>query len=118
MTNDDKLELLRFLVFLRGKLQNLAFELELMGENTTEIDKAEKRAAKAIQTLRVELMRRWQGDASTIMLDLRSLNEAAQRKVRELSEAQGRAQKIADIVGLIDRGLAVVGQILPGIRVA
>ena len=114
MTNDEKLELLRFLVFLRGKLQNLSFELELMKEDTTKIDKAEKRAAKAIQTLRIELMKKWQGNAATIMSDLRALNDTAQRKVRELSGAQDRAAKLAEIVGLIDRGLAVVGNILPG----
>ena len=34
MNNDDKLALLRYLIFIRGKLQHLSIELLLQGQDT------------------------------------------------------------------------------------
>ena len=113
MTQEEKLELVRFLIFLRGKLQNLSIELLILGEDTSKVDAAEKKLARQINKLRVNLMRSWQGDAANLMADLRNRNERAQRRLRELKDAQDRAGKIADILTDIDDGLGAVLQILP-----
>ncbi|NNJ64763.1 MAG: hypothetical protein HKP16_04300 [Xanthomonadales bacterium] len=113
MTRQQKLELLRFLIFLRGKLQNLSIELLMLGEDPSKVDAAEKKLARLINKLRVNLMRSWQGNAANLMADLRKRNERAQRRLRELKDAQDRAGKIADILKEIDDGLSAVLQILP-----
>jgi hypothetical protein len=113
MTRKQKLELLRFLIFLRSKLQNLSIELLMLGEDPAKVDAAEKKLATQINKLRVNLMRNWQGSAANLMADLRKRNERAQRRLRELKDTQDRAGKIADILTEIDQGLGAVLKILP-----
>lgn len=105
MTHEEKLEVVNFLIFLRGKLQSLAIRLILMGEDPSTVDAAEKRLADEIRKLRINMMLDWQGDAAELMAELRRSNELAQRQVRELQDAQARTGKLAEILGLIDRGL-------------
>jgi hypothetical protein len=113
MTKDEKIELVNFLIFLRGKLQSLAIKLLMLGEDPKEVDKAEEDLAKQIKLLRVNLMQQWQGDAKQLLAELRQSNEKAQRHLRELKDSQDRAGKLANILGLIDRGLtAVAGLVL------
>ena len=113
MTKDEKIELVNFLIFLRGKLQSLAIKLLMMGEDPKEVDKAEADLAKQIKLLRVNLMQQWQGDAKQLLAELKQSNEKAQRHLRELKGSQDRAGKLANILGLIDRGLsAVAGLVL------
>lgn len=112
MTQDEKLALVRYLIFLRGKLQGLAIELLMLGESPAKVDDAEKKLAKQISKLRVAMMQDWQGNAATLMGDLRSINERAQRQLRELKQAQDRVAKIANILGLIDRGLVAVARLV------
>jgi hypothetical protein len=113
MTQEEKLELVRFLIFMRGKLQNLSLELLILGEDTTKVDAAEKKLATVIKKLRVSMMRAWQGNAADLMADLRKRNERAQRHLRELQEAQDRAGKIANILEQIDQGLGAVLGLVP-----
>jgi len=108
MTQDEKIELVNYLIFLRGKLQSLAIKLLLMGEDPEEVDKAEEDLAKKINLLRVNLMQQWQGDATQLLAELKQSNEKAQRHLRELKDSQDRAGKLANILGLIDRGLGAV----------
>ena len=108
MTQDEKIELVNYLIFLRGKLQSLAIKLLLMGEDPEEVDKAEEDLAKKINLLRVNLMQQWQGDAKQLLAELKQSNEKAQRHLRELKDSQDRAAKLANILGLIDRGLGAV----------
>ena len=108
MTQDEKIELVNYLIFLRGKLQSLAIKLLLMGEDPEEVDKAEEDLAKKINLLRVNLMQQWQGDAKQLLAELKQSNEKAQRHLRELKDSQDRAGKLANILGLIDRGLGAV----------
>lgn len=108
MTQDEKIELVNYLIFLRGKLQSLAIKLLLMGEDPEEVDKAEEDLAKKINLLRVNLMQQWQGDAKQLLTELKQSNEKAQRHLRELKASQDRADKLANILGLIDRGLGAV----------
>ena len=108
MTKDEKIELVNFLIFLRGKLQSLAIKLLMMGEDPKEVDKAEADLAKKIRLLRVNLMQQWQGDAKQLLAELKQSNEKAQRHLRELKDSQDRAGKLANILGLIDRGLSAV----------
>lgn len=113
MTQDEKIELVNYLIFLRGKLQSLAIKLLLLGEDPTKVDEAEEDLAKKITLLRVNLMKQWQGDAAKLMAELKKSNEKAQRQLRELRDSQDRAGKLANILGLIDRGLsAVAGLVL------
>ena len=112
MTHEEKLELVNFLIFLRGKLQSLAIRLILLGEDTAKVDKAEKRLAEEIRKLRINMMQDWQGDAAELMAKLRQSNEQAQRHVRELKDAQQRSAKLANILGLIDRGMESVTGLL------
>ena len=113
MTKDEKIELVNFLIFLGGKLQSLAIKLLMMGEDPKEVDKAEADLAKQIKLLRVNLMQQWQGDAKQLLAELKQSNEKAQRHLRELKGSQDRAGKLANILGLIDRGLsAVAGLVL------
>ena len=108
MTQDEKIELVNYLIFLRGKLQSLAIKLLLMGEDPEDVDKAEEDLAKKINLLRVNLMQQWQGDAKQLLAELKQSNEKAQRHLRELKDSQDRAGKLANILGLIDRGLGAV----------
>ena len=112
MTHEEKLELVNFLIFLRGKLQSLAIRLILLGEDPKKVDEAEKRLAKEINKLRINMMLDWQGDAAELMAKLRQSNEQAQRHVRELKDAQQRTAKLANILGLIDRGMESVAGLL------
>jgi hypothetical protein len=113
MTKDEKIELVNFLIFLRGKLQSLAIKLLMLGEDPKEVDKAEEDLAKQIKLLRVNLMQQWQGDAKQLLAELKQSNEKAQRHLRELEDSQDRAGKLANILGLIDKGLsAVAGLVL------
>lgn len=112
MTQDEKLALVRYLIFLRGKLQSLAIELLMLGESPAKVDDAEEKLAKQISIFRVAMMQTWQGNAATLMGDLRSINERAQRQLRELKQTQDRAAKIANILGLIDRGLVAVARLV------
>lgn len=112
MTHEEKLELVNFLIFLRGKLQSLAIRLILLGEDPARVDKAEKRLAAEIKKLRINMMLDWQGDAAELMAKLRQSNEQAQRHVRELKDAQQRSAKLANILGLIDRGMESVAGLL------
>ena len=108
MTQDEKIELVNFLIFMRGKLQSLAIKLLLLGEDPTKVDEAEEDLAAKITLLRVNLMKQWQGDANKLLVELRQSNEKAQRHLRELKDSQDRAGKLASILGLIDRGLSSV----------
>lgn len=113
MTRDEKRELVGFLIFLRAKLQNLSFELLMLGEDPSKVDAAEKKLAGQINRLRVNLMQDWQGSAAILMADLRDRNERAQRRLRELKESQDRAGKIAEILAVIDEGLGTVMKLIP-----
>ena len=113
MTRDEKLELVNFLIFLRGKLQSLAIRLLLLGEDPAEVDKAEAKLAAQINRLRINLMQQWQGDVNELLAELRASNRKAQRHLRELKDAQDRAGKLADILVLIDKGLGAVMKLLP-----
>ena len=113
MTQEEKLELVRFLIFLRGKLQNLSIELLMLGEDPAQVDAAEKKLAGHINRLRINLMQNWQGNAANLMDDLRKRNERAQRRLRELKESRDRAGKIADILAEIDQGMQTVLNLLP-----
>jgi len=108
MTQDEKIALVNYLIFLRGKLQSLAFKLVMLGEDPSRVDEAEEQLADRITRLRIHMMQQWQGDASRLLDELKSSNEKAQRQLRELEEAQDKAEKLATILGLIDRGLASV----------
>lgn len=108
MTQDEKIELVNFLIFMRGKLQSLAIKLLLLGEDPTKVDEAEEDLAAKITLLRVNLMKQWQGDANKLLAEFRQSNEKAQRQLRELKDSQDRAGKLANILGLIDRGLSSV----------
>jgi len=105
---DRKLEILGFMIFLYGKLIRLAILVEKAGEDSTPVRDREKQAAQVIDDLRSDMFRTWNGQASNIMTDLRSINDNAQRKVRELESAVNKASKIADILGVIDRAIALV----------
>ena len=113
MTQDEKLELVNFLIFLRGKLQSLAIRLLLLGEDPADVDKAEAKLAARIDQLRINMMQQWQGNANTLMAELRQSNQKAQRHLRELKDSQDRAGKLADILSLIDKGLGAVFKLLP-----
>lgn len=113
MTQDEKIKLVNFLIFMRGKLQSLAIKLLLLGEDPAKVDEAEADLAKKIALLRVNLMQQWQGDATELLAELKLSNQKAQRHLRELKDSQDRAGKLASILGLIDRGLsAVTGLVL------
>ena len=103
-----KLEILRFLVFLYGKLIQLSLRLELEGLDTTDVRAKEAEAQKLIDALRADMFRDWSGSADTVMRDLREINNTAQRKVRELEDAVDKVGKVADILGTIDRAIQLV----------
>ena len=108
MSHEEKRELINFLIFLRGKLQSLAIKLLLLGEDPAKVDEAEMKLAERIGQLRIKMMQQWKGDAGALMIELRQSNEKAQRRLRELKDSQNRADKLADILGLIDRGMGAL----------
>lgn len=106
---DRKMEILGFMVFLYGKLIRLAVIVEKAGEDSKPVRDREEQASKIIDDLRSDMLRAWNGRADKIMEDLRGMNENAQRKVRELESAIDKAGKVADILGVIDRAIALAG---------
>lgn len=105
---DRKMEILGFMIFLYGKLIKLAVIVERSGEDSKDVRYREKRAARVIDDLRADMFRTWNGQAKKIMVDLRGINENAQRKVRELETTVDKANKVADILSVIDRAIALV----------
>jgi len=108
---DKKLEILSFLVFLYGKLIRLAVILERQGLDAKDVRNREKEASKLIDDLRGDMLRNWSGQAAKVMGDLRGLNALAQRKVRELETTADKVGKLADILGVVDRAIALVGSL-------
>ena len=103
-----KLEILRFLIFLYGKLIQLAVRLEQEGLDATDVRAREAEALELIDALRADMNRTWNGSAATVMRDLRDINNTAQRKVRELEETADQVGKVADILSTIDRAIQLV----------
>ncbi|GAB4186891.1 MAG: hypothetical protein Tsb002_11710 [Wenzhouxiangellaceae bacterium] len=112
MNTNDKLDLLRYLIFIRGKLQHLSIELLTMGQDTAQVDAAEKKLATDINLLRSKVMDDWSGNADNIMQQLRDLNEEAQGKIRELRSATDKAQKVTEFVAILDKGLGLLSGLL------
>ncbi len=108
MTTQEKLDLLKYLIFLRGKLQHASIELLTMGEDTTKVDQAEQKLADQIDVMRGKVMDDWNGNAGNIMSELQDLNEKAQTKLRQMRTAVDKAQAVADFVGILDKGLSLV----------
>ncbi len=105
---NDKLDLLKYLIFTRGKLQHLSIELLTMGESPDKVDAAEKKLTKQINKLRANVMQDWQGNAGQILDELKALNDKAQAKIREMRSAVDKAQSLSDFLGILDKGLALV----------
>ena len=112
MTRAQKLQIVRFLIFLRSKLERLAFDLLIEGKDTTEIDKAQKRLDKSIRKLRQSLMQSWQTSAKATMDELRRANRNIQDNIRELKADMSKVDKITKIVGKIDDVVALAGKLL------
>jgi hypothetical protein len=108
---NKKLEILSFLIFLYGKLIRLAVILERQGLDAGAVRQREKDASLLIDQLRSDMLRTWSGQANSVMGDLRDLNAQAQRKVRELEDVDDKIGKVADILSIIDRALALVGSL-------
>lgn len=103
-----KLEILRYLVFIYGKLMQLSLRLEQDGLDATDVRAREGEALELIDALRAGMFRGWNGSAAAVMRELRQINKAAQRKVRELEETVDKAGKVADILNTIDRAIQLV----------
>jgi len=112
MNTEDKLELLRYLIFIRGKIQHLSMELLVQGQDTGEVDAREKKLAVQIDTLRGQVMDDWSADAAQVMSDLRALNEQVQTAIRDLRASTDKAEKISRVVQLLDKGLAEVARLI------
>jgi len=112
MKKNEKLELLNYLIFIRGKLQRLSIELLVDGEDTSKVDAAEKKLAAQIDKLRSNLMQQWQGNAQNILTELRDLNQKAQGKIREMRNATNKADKVSEVVSILDKGLKLVSDLL------
>jgi hypothetical protein len=103
-----KLEILRFVVFLYGKLIQLALRVEQEGLDAADVRAKEAEAQQLIDALRAEMFQDWNGSAAAVMRELRDINNSAQRKVRELDEAVDKVGKVADILDTFDRALQLV----------
>ena len=103
-----KLEILRFLIFLYGKLIQLALRLEQEGLDATDVRAKEAEALQLIDALRAEMFQDWNGSAAAVMRELREINKTAQRKVRELEDVVDKVGKVADILNTIDRAIRLV----------
>lgn len=112
MTRNEKLDLLNYLIFIRGKLQSLAIELLLEGQDSSRVETAERKLTSQVDKLRSGLMQQWQGDADSIVTELRDLNEKAQSKIREMRNATNKTEKVREVVGILDKGLQLVTNIL------
>jgi hypothetical protein len=112
MNNNEKLSLLKYLIFMRGKLQHLSFELLIAGRDTSKVDAREEKLAKQIDVIRSRVMESWQGNASQIMGELRSLNNKAQEKIRQMRASVDKTKKLTEFVSILDQGLALVGKLI------
>ncbi len=112
MDKQDKLTLLQYLIFIRGKLQHLSIELLTMGEDTSKVDASEKKLAEQIDLLRSQVLSEWQGNADEILNSLRSLNSEAQNAIRQIRTAENKAEKVNQVVSILDQGIALVAKIL------
>lgn len=109
---DRKLEILRFVIFLYGKLIQLAVRLEQQGLDTTDVRAREAQALQLIDALRADMRRDWHGSAAAVMRDLRDLNSTAQRKARELEQTVDKVGKLTDVLHTIDRAMKLVGGLM------
>ncbi len=105
---DKKLEILSFLLFLYSKLIRLSLIVEQQGEDATSVRQQESEALILIDALRGDMIRNWNGQADILMQDLRAINEQAQRKVRELESAVKKVEKLAEIIGVIDKAINLI----------
>jgi hypothetical protein len=105
---DRKLEILRFLIFLYGKLIQLAVRLEQDGLDSTDVRAKEAEALQLIDALRADMHKDWKGLADAVMRDLREINNTAQTQVRELDKVVDKVAKVADILNTIDRAIQLV----------
>ena len=103
-----KLEILRFLIFLYGKLIQLALRIEQEGLDAKDVRAKEAEALQQIDALRAKMFQDWNGSAAAVMRELREINKTAQRKVRELEDAVNKVGKVADILNTIDRAIQLV----------
>ena len=69
----------------------------------------EGQALQLIDALRADMHRAWNGSADAVIRDLRDLNNAAQRKARELERTVDKISKLADVLHTIDRAMQLVG---------
>ena len=112
MTQNEKLDLLRYLIFIRGKVQHLSIELLTMGQDTSQVDAVEQKLTQKINALRGQIMQDWQGDASQVMSELKAINEKAQDKIRDLRVAVDKTQKVNEFVEILDKGLGLLSGLI------
>lgn len=108
MQNDGKLNLLKYLIFLRGKLQHLSIELLIEGQDTTKVDAAEQKLVTQINLLRSKVLDDWQGDAAEVLSELQELNTKAQDKIRQMRSAVNKVEKVTELVTILDKGIKLV----------
>jgi hypothetical protein len=108
MTLDERVELLNYLAFLHNKLIRLALKLVTLGEDPKPVDDACAQLEKEIRVMRAKIALQWQGDADSIIQQLRGLNEQGQTIIRELDRSADKVGKVAKVLTLIDKGLKLV----------
>lgn len=113
MSLEEKVELLNYLAFIHNKLTRLSVHLYVLGEDSTEVDKARAKIDKKIDQLRIKIAEEWVGAAADVMHELRSLNKAAQNTIRELDRTTDRTSKVAKVIGIFDKGLKLVESLVP-----
>ena len=104
---------MNFLIFLRGKIEGLSFDLLIEGEDTTELDSAQGRLDRVIRDLRRSLMENWRRSAATTLADLRRANRNIQDNIRELKEDMSKLQKVVNIIGKVDDVVGLARGLLP-----
>ena len=109
---ENKIKIVNFLIFLRGKLQSLRFVLEDKGLNPQKAIAQEKELAKIIEQLHVNLYDSWNGQVTGVIGDLRGINNLAQKKVRELQSTVEKAKKVLEIAKIVDQGIKIAAGLM------
>lgn len=76
--------------------------------DNSEVLAREEQTMDIIDNLRSDLFRSSNGRASSMMNDIKSINNTAQRKVRELEHVKDKVAKVTDIMNVIDRVIGLV----------
>lgn len=112
MKDSEKLVIINELIRMRGKVQRSMLTLMLKGEDTADLEKAERELEDKIRELRGALQHDWQGEARAVQKELQNANKRVQGRVRDIERDVKRAEKATEIMGQVEGLMTKIATLL------